>query len=194
MEEPTITELVSTYLRLGLDEICKVQRENKSRVLNDFVRTFGSKTAQQIKAIEITAWLASHTTWKSNWTYNAALIAVRRLFNWSLDQELIEKNPSVRIKRRPAKSTRLPMADEHFQTLMRTADPIFRRLLIFLKFTGCRPAEASTMRWRDVQFDKHAVVLRDHKTAKKTGRPRVITLVPPVVKMLAWMRSHRQAT
>ncbi len=50
------------------------------------------------------------------------------------------------------------------------------------------------MRWRNVRLEQTAVVLTEHKTAKKTGRPRVIPLVPPVVKLLAWMRSHRQAS
>ncbi|HEV3448394.1 MAG TPA: tyrosine-type recombinase/integrase [Gemmataceae bacterium] len=194
MTEPTITELVNIYLRLGLDDISKVQCDHKKRVLNDFARTFGSRTAAEIKAIEITAWLASHSTWKSSWTYNAGIIAVRRLFNWGLEQELIEKNPSVRIKRRRQSTRRLPMADEHFQTLMRTADPTFRRFLVFLKFTGCRPAEASSMRWRNVNMQQRAVILHEHKTAKKTGRPRVIPLVPPVLKLLVWLRSHKQAS
>jgi integrase len=62
-----------------------------------------------------------------------------------------------------------------------------------LKFTGCRPGEAASMRWADVRFDEASVVLREHKTARKTGRPRVIPLVPTVIKLLLWMRSQRQA-
>jgi integrase len=49
------------------------------------------------------------------------------------------------------------------------------------------------MRWADVRFDEASVVLREHKTARKTGQPRVIPLVPTVIKLLLWMRSHRQA-
>jgi integrase len=49
------------------------------------------------------------------------------------------------------------------------------------------------MRWADVRFDEASVVLREHKTARKTGRPRVIPLVPTVIKLLLWMRSRREA-
>ena len=38
------------------------------------------------------------------------------------------------------------------------------------------------------------MVLKEHKTARKTGRPRVIPLVPTVIKLLLWMRSHHRAT
>src|ERR1700687_5679287 len=65
---------------------------------------------------------------------------------------------------------RRPMTDEQFQTLLRGSDPRFRRFLIFLKFTGCRPGEAASMHWADVRFDEASVVLRGHKTARKTGR------------------------
>src|SRR5262245_61435243 len=84
------------------------------------------------------------------------------------------------------------MTDDEFQTLLRGSDPTFRRFLILLKFTGCRPGEAASMRWADVLFDQRSVVLTEHKTARKTGRPRVIPLVPTTVKLLLWMRSHCQ--
>jgi integrase len=86
------------------------------------------------------------------------------------------------------------MTDAEFQALLRVADPLLRRLLIFLKFTGCRPAEALSMRWSNVHWEQSSVVHREHKTAHSTGRPRVIPLVPTVLKMLVWMRQHRQAT
>ncbi len=50
------------------------------------------------------------------------------------------------------------------------------------------------MRWPDVHFEEGAVVLKEHKTARKTGRPRVIPLVPTVIKLLHWMHSQRQAS
>jgi integrase len=85
------------------------------------------------------------------------------------------------------------MTDEEFQILLRGSDRAFRRFLIFLKFTGSRPGEAASMRWADVDFDQRAVVLNEHKTARKTGRPRIIPLVPTVIKLLLWMRARRKA-
>jgi integrase len=50
------------------------------------------------------------------------------------------------------------------------------------------------MRWPDVHCEEGAVVLKEHKTARKTGRPRIIPLVPTVVKLLHWMYSQHQAS
>jgi integrase len=191
---PTIAELVERHLQLGMDDICQELQERKRYILGGFAAAFGERTVDQLKAIDIAGWLASHETWRSPWTYNAALQIIRRMFNWAIESELVERNPSQRVKLRRKTTQRRPMSDEHFQALMRTADAIFRRFLVALKFTGARPSELTSARWRNVNFEQGAIVLHEHKTAKKTGRPRIIPLVPPVVKLLAWMRSHRQAT
>jgi integrase len=86
------------------------------------------------------------------------------------------------------------MTDEELQMLLRGSDAAFRRFLIFLKFTGCRPGEAASMRWADVDFEQRATILIEHKTARKTGRPRIIPLVPTVIKLLLWMRARALAT
>jgi integrase len=97
---------------------------------------------------------------------------------------LVDRNPFAKLRcGRGHPERRRPMTDEQFQTLLRGSDARFRRFLIFLKFTGCRPGEAASMRWADVRFDEASVVLREHKTARKTGRPRVIPLVPTVIKL-----------
>src|SRR5262249_44851072 len=81
-----------------------------------------------------------------------------------------------------------------FQTLLRGSDRAFRRFLVFLKFTGCRPGEAASMRWADVRFEEGSVVLQEHKTARKTGRPRIIPLVPKGKKPLLWVGANAKAT
>jgi integrase len=103
--------------------------------------------------------------------------------------ELIHRNPFAKMRSRGRPQRRRPMTNDEFQTLLRGSDPTFRRFLIFLKFTGCRPGEAAGMRWADVRLEEGAAVLEEHKTARKTGRPRVIPLVPTVIKLLLWMRS-----
>src|SRR5207245_2217044 len=89
---------------------------------------------------------------------------------------------------------RRPVTDEEYQTLLRGADPQLRRLIVFLALSGCRPAEASAIKWADVHFESKCVILQDHKTAKKTGRPRVIPLVPATIKLLHWIRRRRQTS
>jgi integrase len=63
---------------------------------------------------------------------------------------------------------------------------------VFLRFTGCRPGEAARLRWQDIDLDNGVIVLRRHKTAKKTKKPRVIPLHPVVVKLLIFLKRLNQ--
>ena len=194
--EMTVSELVRLYIQLGMEEVSESTRVNNTHVLELFAHALGQRPLSQLKGIEVSSWLAACPTWKAAWTFNRVLGTIRRAFNWGLEQDLLptSRNPTVRIKKKTPRSQRLPMSDEQFAALLRKAAPIYKRVLMFLKFTGCRPKEMATIKWKDVRLEERKVVLAEHKTAKKTGKPRVIPLVPALVKMLAWMRSHRQAS
>jgi integrase len=86
------------------------------------------------------------------------------------------------------------MTDEEFRQLLRHSDADFRRVLIWLHATGCRPGELLALRWRHVHLARGVVLLDQHKTLKKTGRPRVIALAPAAVKLLAWIQRSRFLT
>jgi len=82
------------------------------------------------------------------------------------------------------------MTDEEFRALLRSSAAYFRRFITFLKFTGCRPGEASALRWAHIDWERCIAVIPEHKTVKKSGKPRVLILVPPVMKdrqVFDWM-------
>jgi integrase len=83
------------------------------------------------------------------------------------------------------------MTDEEFTSLLRHTDGCFRRVLWFLRLTGCRPGEMSRLTWDNVDLQRCVCTLHQHKTVLKTGRPRLIILCPTALRMLLWMR--RQA-
>ena len=66
----------------------------------------------------------------------------------------------------------------------------FRLLLAFLFRTGARPGEMSSMRWSDVDLENLRIVLREHKTAGKVHKPRVIPLTPAIIRVLAVTKSR----
>src|SRR5436309_1094801 len=84
------------------------------------------------------------------------------------------------------------LTDAEFQALLRGAfghrGRHFRQVLIFLRFTGCRPGEMAALKWSDIDLDGGAIVLAEHKTARKVRKPRAVPLVPVVVKLLIHLR------
>lgn len=53
----------------------------------------------------------------------------------------------------------------------------------FCEATGCRPGEACRLEWRHVQWDEGRAVLKGKSTGK-TGRMRVLPLVPSILRIL----------
>ncbi|MEM1061663.1 MAG: tyrosine-type recombinase/integrase, partial [Planctomycetota bacterium] len=76
-----------------------------------------------------------------------------------------------------ASRQRFPTPAE-FWRLLDAARPDARPVFQFLAFTGCRPDEACRARIQDIadRHDGRAIVLREHKTAAKTGAPRLIPI------------------
>ena len=189
----TVHQVVKMYLGQARLDLSARSYETVSCILRRFEKACGRLKIRKCRPYDLQCWLNDHPEYASEWYRRCVISTIKRAFNWGLEMELVERNPFAKLRSRGRANRRRPMTDEEFQTLLRGSDATFRRFLIFLKFTGCRPGEAASMRWADVDFDQRAVVLKEHKTARKTGRPRIIPLVPTVVKLLWWMRALRKA-
>ena len=110
--------------------------------------------------------------------------------DWAKQLGIIERHPFTGIACRKGNRGR-PVTRAEFQAMLRNTKPVFRRLLIFLRYTGCRPCEAVGTEWTHLDISKLCITLTRHKTAKKTGRVRRLVLHPVVVKLLAWIAQHR---
>jgi integrase len=193
-DNKTVHEVIELYLHHARADLEPRSYHDASKVLERFDRACGTLTVAKCRAFDLRQWLDEKWRAAANWTVRRVIATVKRVFNWALDAELIDKNPFARVRHRGRGRRGRPMSQEDFQTIMRASSPSFRRFLVFLKFTGCRPGEAGMMKWSDVRFDQGCVVLENHKTAKKTERPRRIPIVPTAVKLLLWIRRHKQVS
>jgi integrase len=124
--------------------------------------------------------------------------ALARIFAWCHAEGLLKVNPLAGMKPGKRRSRQRVLTDAEYRSLLRGARPAFRRLLVALRWTGARPCELRAATWADLQCDADGkplrIVLTRHKTAttQKTPRPRVIWLVGPMPKLVAWL--GRQAS
>jgi integrase len=189
----TVHEVIELYLANDIKNLGPHAAKDRRRDLARFDAALGHMAVADLRPFDLLNWLNSNPQFSSNWTIMRVQATMKRVFNWALDMELVSRNPFARI--RSAKGGRRnPMSDDHFQIFLRAAPPLFRRFLIFLKFTGCRPIEACTAKWADVRFEESFIRLEHHKTEKKTGKPRLIPLVPTTIKLLLWLKTHRQVS
>ncbi len=120
---------------------------------------------------------------------NHAIIALRRAFNWAIDNELLPegRNPFARLKLLPCQGRKRIATQEEYEALLRhCTDDHFRDVLIAMRFTPARPGDIRKLTWPMVQWDRHRWFIWEHKTTRtaRTPKPFVIGMNEEVEAML----------
>jgi integrase len=97
-----------------------------------------------LKPFHLTNWLDGQA-WNTT-TKNKAVGAVKRAFNWAIDQGHINLSPIARVKKPPVRNREALITPKLWKRIGETVkDRAFRDLLMILRETGCRPYEARTV-------------------------------------------------
>jgi integrase len=116
---------------------------------------------------------------------NRTLEVVRNLFNWALDEELVEYNPAQRIKPNPETPVERVLSDDELRVVWQRADEVgypFGPLVKLLLLTGQRLRETAGMRWQDVDLDNATWTIPSSRS--KSGREHIVPLPAPAVELL----------
>ena len=159
----------------------------KTRLVN-FMADKGDITLDDLIADDLEKWIEEHPAWKSSWTKKNAAGAIKTAFEWALKKGLIGGHPFRGVSY--SQGDRIePMSEKDFRRILSDASPEFRRVLLFLWWTGCRPLELCSLKWSFIDIEKAVAVLREHKTAhsRKDRLPRVIVLSEKAIRLLTWL-------
>lgn len=177
----TIAELLATFLAWCVRHRSdKTVRFYRSR-LKLFSAKFGDRPAPSLASLEIDAYLFEAGAFpngrrKSDSTRHHDAVALTSLQNFALREGLLEKGWFRRLdKPRMGRRERIPTPEE-ISLLLRGAPWAFRLIYEALSQSGARPGELCKATIGDVDFAKRRIVLLEHKTAAKTGKPRVIAI------------------
>ena len=150
--------------------------------LQDFCDVYGALFAKDLKPLHVTRWLDSHAGWKGG--RRNAVVAVKRAFNWADAEGLLQPNPIKAVKK-PAQGRRdrILTPEERTEILAAIKDKPFREFVFAMMETGARPGEVRKVTAANVNLDLGVWVFKEHKTAKRTGKPRIIFLTPAMVDL-----------
>jgi integrase len=117
---------------------------------------------------------------------NRALTAVRKLFNWAIERDIIAVSPCAGVKPpTPEQARDRTLGDAELANVWRAADRLggpFGALVKLLMLTGQRREEVARMTWSEVDLDARLWTLP--KERSKNGRPHDIALSDPAVAIL----------
>jgi integrase len=156
--------------------------KNYRNILQKFCRQFGVVEVSELKPFQVNHWVEEVPGWKGMKRH--AINVLKRVFSWADQQGLIAVSPIRNLKPPRGKSRdRVLTAEEQTLMLSQVRDDAFRTFLLVLLGTGCRPSEVAGVTAAHVNVNMGVWILPEHKTAKKTGKPRIIYLSPEMLEL-----------
>lgn len=186
----TVGEVIAVYLAQAQHELGRQSFLDRRLTLEEFCETFGSLPLTDAKPYHLQLWLdGRRDRWKSNWSRHRVNRAVQRAANYCVQLGMIERNPFKGVTV-PTGTRGEPMELWELSAMLRVSPAPFKRLLIALRYSGARPGEMSGAEWVHLDRGRCCLELKEHKTAKRTGKIRRVMLHPVLMKLLDWIRRH----
>ncbi len=178
-----VHDLLQAFLRHAARTTAERTFEWYKLFLALFDDLYGALRPQQVTPEVVEAWLGANAGWKGS--RRGAVVALKRAFAWALENKKITSNPLRGLKKPPARARERFLTPEERQRIFDgyPEGDCFRDYLLALEHTGCRPGEVSAVTARHVDLRTGVWVLDEHKTAGKTGEPRVVILTPPLIEL-----------
>jgi integrase len=119
-------------------------------------------------------------------TWNRAIIVpTQAIINFAAEQELC---PTIKVKRWPVEAkTRQPATWEWVTEFMSAAESRIGTLALFMFLTGARIGEATSLRWREVDFQRRSASICQTKTRTE----RLAHLPPELIAAVANLPGDR---
>jgi integrase len=178
----TIAVLSDLFLEHSKKHNSPGSYESYRYYLQSFCDTHGRSLAASIKPLHVNRWLDAHPTWKASRRH--AVISVKRLFSWADQQGVFTPSPVRTMKPDGLnRRTRVLSAEEQAEIAAAIKDYQFRQFVRAMFATGCRPSEVARVTAADIDLDLGVWVFQQHKTVKKTKKPRVVYLTPEMIEL-----------
>jgi integrase len=153
-----------------------------------FLRSFlGYKRVRETPPHRITielveSWVEENPSWKRSRRH--ALRSLLRMFNWAVKRRKLQRNPIHGIDvPAPNRVLAYLTVDERGKIFKAIKDTAFQLVLTALEQTGCRPGELCVLTAEHVDLTQGTWTLPKHKTANKTGKPRVVYLTAGMLEI-----------
>jgi integrase/recombinase XerD len=150
--------------------------------LQDFCEMYGTMLGKDLKPLHVTRWLDAHPGWKGS--RRNAIISIKRAFNWADAEGLLQPNPIKAVKKPPQRHRdRILTPEERQEILGAIKDRHFREFVFAMMETGARPGEVRKVTAAHVNLDLGVWVFKEHKTAKRTHKQRIIYLNEAMIEL-----------
>lgn len=194
----TVARLCEQFLADSEQNLERATYESYRYGCQKFVDLFGDRLAHTLEPLDIQRFSLELKRTLNDTSRAIVLRSVQRCFNWGVESRLIPPHHLGRIRKPKSRTRDRYLADDEFQKILRATNPRdarrigapFRRLLLAMDWTLCRPSELARLKWEHVHLNQNVAILPHHKT-KRTGKPKVVPLIPKLKRLLQWVKRHQ---
>ena len=186
-DDPFVADLIEAFLAYAKKRFSPDTYRNYRFYGQRFAEHCGKRAASQLKPFHITRWIDKHTNWNQTTERNARRLA-HRVMTWSKEEGLVANNPLAGMKCPAALTRKRSLTYPESRAMIAASHGPLRILFWALFQTGARPSEARSLTWDQVRSDRW--VLQSHKTVKKTQKPRVVYLNPPMQRLMKHLKER----
>lgn len=186
----TISTALDDYMRSAQRHLEKSTIKGYNSAIEYYLKpSFGHIKLSELTASDIKVWINSLTI--SAKRINNVLIPLRTIFADAYAEELIDKNPMLRVKNLPVKTEEPnPLTPSEIEAILKELPEEGKNLIQFALWSGLRTSELIALEWGDVDFKaglvrvRRAIVNKNTKQPKTKSGERDVKLFPPSLEAL----------
>ena len=164
LDQPPPGLLVTQLIKKYMDEYSSIHKKSwreEQRVLKkEFEAIYGKYPAADITKGQIRELISSKRAEGKKAQAQAVIAHVRGMYNWAIEEELVNFNPAVGVDKRNERKKYRPQPrqrrwhENELKTILVKFPDQYSDLLRFILLTGCRFGEAVEMEWSDIYLDE----------------------------------------
>lgn len=189
----TVADLMDRYLQ----DYCRRELPRNSvrtieQSISHIKRCWGGKLISEIEPEDINVKMAQIPPGARN----NAVAYLRAAWRWGRRHKQVPRalaEPTEGYRKRPSVSRAQDVTDAEYARIGACIDAMLQdnkndpaRLMAikFIALYGCRPSEAMRLTPSDVQRDRGYILLSEHKTMRRTGKPKIFIITPECEEIL----------
>lgn len=193
----TVSQALDEFLQAGRRTLeASTWRNYRSAVEHHLKPAFGRILLQDLTTANIKAWIGGLESRISNKRINNVLIPLRSIFDDAFGDELIDRNPTARIKNLTVRQEDPePFTPAERSAILKELPDQAANLVEFALWTGLRTSELIALEWGDIDWGlgvvrvRRAWVEKAAKQTKTTSGMRDVMLLPAAVDALQRQKS-----
>lgn len=186
----TISQSLDDYMRSTQRVLEKSTIKGYNSAIEFYLKpNFGHIRLVDLTASMVKSWIGGLTI--SAKRINNVLIPLRTVFSDAYADELIDKNPMLRVKNLPVTTEEPnPFTPTEVEAILKELPPQGKNLMQFALWTGLRTSELVALEWSDIDFKagvvrvRRAIVNKISKLPKTKAGERDVKLFPPSLEAL----------